>query len=61
LIVESIQNVYSVNPLYTEQRVYTLSRDPISNKEYQEIIVYKVYNNRAEIEESYQPKVDVRA
>ena len=61
MIVESIQNVYSITPLYTQQTVYTLSRDPISNKEYQEIIVYKVYNNRAEIEEHYQPKVDVRA
>jgi hypothetical protein len=61
MIVESIQNVYSITPLYTQQTVYTLSVDPKTNKEYQEIITYKVYNNRAEIEEHYQPKVDLRA
>ena len=61
MIVESIQNVYSITPLYTQQTVYVNSVDPISRKEYQEIITYKVYNNRAEVEEHYQPKVDIKA
>jgi len=61
MIIESIQRVYSVSPLYTEQTVYTTSVDPKTHKEYQEIIVYKIYNSRAEMEEHCQPRVDVRA
>jgi hypothetical protein len=61
MIVESIQNVYSVTPAYTEQTVYKTSIDPKTLKEYQEIITYKVYNRQGEIEETRQPRVDVRA
>jgi hypothetical protein len=61
MIVESIQNIYSITPLYTQQTVYTNSIDPKTLKEYQEITTYKVYNRRGEIEESYQPKIDQRA
>jgi hypothetical protein len=61
MIVESIQNVYSLTPLYTEQTVYKTSIDAKTHKEYQEIISYKVYNRRAEIEESHKPQIDLRA
>jgi hypothetical protein len=61
MIVESIQNVYSVTPAYTEQTVYKTSIDPKTLKEYQEIVTYKVYNRQGQIEESYQPKVNIQA
>lgn len=61
MIVESIQNIYSLTPLYTQQTVYTTSVDPKTLKEYQEIISYRIYNRQGQLEESYQPKIDLRA
>jgi hypothetical protein len=61
MIIESIQRVYSVSPLYTEQTVYTTSIDPKTHKEYQEIVVYKVYNSLGQVEENHRQQVDVRA
>jgi hypothetical protein len=61
MVIESIQRVYSVTPLYTEQRVYTTAVDPQTDKQYSEIVIYKIYNSQGQTEESYQPKVDVRA
>jgi hypothetical protein len=61
MIIESIQRVYSVTPLYTEQRVYTTAVDPKTDKQYSEIVIYKIYNSQGQTEESYQPKVDLRA
>lgn len=61
MIVESIQNVYSITPLYTEQTAYKTIVDPLSNKEYQEIITWRIYNSAGQVEEHYQPKVDVQA
>ena len=61
MIIESIQRVYSVSPLYTEQTVYTTSIDPKTHKEYQDIVVYKVYNSLGQVEENHRQQVDVRA
>jgi hypothetical protein len=61
MIIESIQRVWSVTPLYTEQRVYTTAVDPKTDKQYSEIVIYKIYNSQGQTEESYQPKVDLRA
>ena len=61
MIIESIQRVYSVSPLYTEQTVYTTSIDPKTHKEYQEIVVYKVYNSLGQVEENHRQQVEVRA
>lgn len=61
MIVESIQRVYSVTPLYRQEEVVKTTLDPATLKQSQEIIVYRLYNNRAEVEETYHPKVDVKA
>jgi hypothetical protein len=61
MIVESIQRVFALTPSYAEQTVYKNMIDPKTHKEYQEIITYKIYNRQGQIEESYQPKVDLRA
>jgi hypothetical protein len=60
MIVESIQRVYSITPLYTEQRVYKTSVDPKTNKEYSEIVTYRIYNSQGQLEESHRPKVNVQ-
>ena len=61
MIVESIQRVFALTPLYSEQRVYKNTVDPKTLKEYQEIITYKIYNRQGQIDESYQPKVNIQA
>lgn len=61
MIVESIQRLYSLTPLYSEQQVIKTIIDPKSLKEYQEFIVYRIYTSAGQIEESYRPKVDQRA
>lgn len=61
MIVESIQRLYSLTPLYSEQQVIKTSIDPKTLKEYQEFVVYRIYNSSGQIEESYRPKVDQRA
>ena len=60
MIVESVQRVYSLTPLYSEQRVFTTSVDPKTNKEYHEIVTYRVYNSQGQLEESRQSKIDTR-
>jgi len=61
MTVESIQRVYSVTPLYTEQEVIKTTTDPKTDKEYREFITYRTYNRAGEIEEAYRPKVDLQA
>ena len=61
MTVESIQRVYSVTPLYTQQEVIKTTTDPKTDKEYREFIVYRIYNSAGQVEESYQPKVDLQA
>ena len=61
MIVESIQRVFALTPLYSEQTVYKNTVDPKTLKEYQEIVTYKIYNRQGQIEESYQPKVNIQA
>ena len=61
MIVESIQRLYSLTPLYTQQDVIKTSIDPKTLKEYQEFISYRVYNSQGLVEESHKPKIDLRA
>ena len=61
MTVESIQRVYSITPLYTQQEVIRTIRDPKTDKEQREFIVYRVYNPAGQIEERYQPKIDLQA
>ena len=61
MTVESIQRVYSVTPLYTQQEVIKTSLDPKTQKEYREFITYRIYNPAGQVEESYQPKIDLQA
>lgn len=61
MIVESIQRVYSLTPLYTQQDVIKTAVDPKTLKEYQEITSYRIYNSAGQVEENYKPKVDLRA
>ena len=61
MIVESIQRVYSITPLYTEQLVVKTSTDPKTDKIYQEFIAYRVYNSQGIVEEAYKPQIDLRA
>ena len=61
MIVESIQRVYSVTPLYTQQEVIKMSIDPATNKTYQEFITYRIYNAQGILEENSVPKIDLRA
>jgi hypothetical protein len=61
MTVESIQRIYSTTPLYRQEEVVKTAVDPLTQKQTQEIIVYKLYNSRAEVEETYHPKIDTRA
>jgi hypothetical protein len=61
MTVESIQRVYSVTPLYTQQEVIKTTTDPKTLKEYREFIVYRIYNSAGQVEETYKPKVDLQA
>ena len=61
MMVTSIQTVYSLTPLYTQQEVYRTLVDEKTHKAIQEIITYRTYNRRAEIEENHQPRIDLRA
>ena len=61
MIVESIQRVYSVTPLYTQQEVIKTAVDPKTDKTYQEFITYKIYNSAGQVEEAQQPKIDLQA
>jgi len=61
MIIESIQSIFSVTPLYTQQEVIKNSRDPKTDKTYQEFITYRIYNRQGQIEENTIPKVDLRA
>jgi hypothetical protein len=61
MIVESIQSVYTITPLYSQQEVIKTTVDPKTDKTYQEFITYKIYNRQGQIEESYQPKVNIQA
>ena len=61
MITTSIQNVYSVTPVYTEQRVYVQQLDPKTLKETTEFITYRVYTRSGQIEENQRPTVDIRA
>ena len=59
--VTSIQNTYSITPLYTEQEVKRTLVDEKTRKETIEFIVYRVYNRLGQLEENHQPRIDLRA
>jgi hypothetical protein len=61
MTVESIQRVYSITPLYTQQEVIKTSSDPKTDKEYREFITYRIYNAQGIVEESQKPQIDLRA
>ena len=61
MIVESIQSVYTITPLYSQQEVIKTTVDPKTLKEYQEFITYKIYNSAGQVEEAHQPKIDLQA
>jgi ribosomal protein S10 len=61
MTVESVQRVFSVTPLYTQQEVIKTATDPKTQKEYREFIVYRIYNRLGQIEENQQPKIDLQA
>ena len=61
MIVESIQRVYSLTPLYTQQEVIKTTVDPKTLKEYQEFITYRIYNAQGQVEEAHRPKIDLQA
>ena len=61
MIVESIQRVYSLTPLYTQQEVIKTTVDPKTLKEYQEFITYRIYNSAGQVEEAHRPKIDLQA
>lgn len=61
MTVESIQRVYSVTPLYTEQEVIKTTTDAKTQKEYREFIVYRIYNRLGQIEENRPNQIDLRA
>ncbi len=61
MIVESIQRIFAVTPLYTEQQVYKTIVDPETLKTYTEIITWRVYDRKGHIQESYQSQLDIRA
>jgi hypothetical protein len=59
--VDSIQRVYSVTPLYTQQEVIKTSTDPKTQKEYREFITYRIYNRQGQLEENKPQQIDLRA
>lgn len=61
MIVDSIQRVFSLHPLYTQQEVVKTLVDPKTNKEYREFVVYRIYNRAGQIEENRPNQVDLRA
>ena len=61
MTVDSIQRVYSVTPLYTQQEVIKTTTDPKTDKEYREFIVYRIYNRAGLIEENKPNQIDLRA
>ena len=61
MIVESIQRVFAVTPLYTEQTVAKTLRNPETDKTTREFIVYRVYNRLGQIEQNQQNQIDLRA
>ena len=61
MIVESIQRVYSITPLYSQQEVIKTSTDPKTDKTYQEFITYRIYNAQGIVEEAQKPQIDLRA
>ena len=61
MIVESIQRLYSLTPLYTQQDVIKTSIDPKTLKEYQEFITYRIYNAQGLVEENKPNQIDLRA
>jgi len=61
MIVESIQRVWSITPLYTQQEVVKTATDPKTLKEYQEFITYRIYNSQGLIEENKPHQIDLRA
>jgi hypothetical protein len=61
MIVESIQSVYTITPLYSQQEVIKTMLDPKTDKTYQEFVTYKIYNSLGQEETSYRPKIDVQA
>jgi hypothetical protein len=62
MIIESIQNVYSVWSDYTQRAVYKVVLDNKTLKEYTEVIVYDIYDKKGQIqkEEDFQRKLDVK-
>ena len=61
MIVESIERVYALYPLYREEQIIRTTQAPKTHKEYRELITYRVYNRLGQIEETYQPKIALRA
>ena len=61
MIVTSIQNVYSLTPIYTEQQVYKQQLDPKTLKQSIEFVTYRVYNRLGQIEASHRPNIDLEA
>lgn len=61
MTVESIQRVYSLTPLYTQQEVIKTTTDPKTHKEYREFIVYRIYNRLGQLEENQPNQIDLRA
>jgi len=61
MTVESIQRVYSITPLYTQQEVVRTIKDPKTDKEYREFIVYRIYNPAGQIEENKPTQIDLQA
>lgn len=61
MTVESIQRIFSITPLYTQQEVIKTTTDPKTHKEYREFVVYRIYNRQGQIEENKPPQIDLRA
>ena len=61
MTVESIQRVYSITPLYTQQEVIKTSTDPKTQKEYREFITYRIYNRLGQLEENKPTQIDLQA
>ena len=61
MTVESIQRVYSLTPLYTQQEVIRTVTDPKTDKEYREFITYRIYNRQGQLEENKPNQIDLQA
>ncbi len=61
MIVESIQRVFSITPVSTEQQVIKTLVDPKTDKEYREFVAYCIYNRAGLIEENTPQQVDLTA